>query len=101
MNQLATVTHRNLATVDLLIIGLYLLIVFAIGLCFARRERSFTEHFLAGHDVGWFVASLFVSNISTGHFGLSGPNQEQVKFRTVTWGRIGAGLGNFGKRYAF
>src|SRR6266851_1246144 len=48
------VTHRNLATVDLVIVGIYFAIVFGIG---------------------WFFigASLFVSNISTEHFiGLSG-----------------------------
>jgi solute:Na+ symporter, SSS family len=75
MNQLATAAHRPLATIDLVIIGGYFLIVFVIGLYFARRERSSTEYFLAGRDVGWFFigASLFVSNISTEHFiGLSG-----------------------------
>ena len=75
MNHLATVTHRTLATADLAIIGLYFLIVFAIGFYFARKERSSTDYFLAGRDIGWFAigASLFVSNISTEHFiGLAG-----------------------------
>src|ERR1700691_6208889 len=75
MNHLATVTHRTLATVDLVIIGLYFLIVFAIGFYFARKERSSTDYFLASRDIGWFAigASLFVSNISTEHFiGLAG-----------------------------
>ncbi|MGA3194764.1 MAG: sodium:solute symporter [Terriglobales bacterium] len=75
MNHLVTVTHRTLATVDLAIIGLYFLIVFAIGFYFARKERSSTDYFLAGRDIGWFAigASLFVSNISTEHFiGLAG-----------------------------
>src|ERR1017187_9900991 len=75
MNHLVTVTHRTLATVDLVIIGLYFLIVFAIGFYFARKERSSTDYFLAGRNIGWFAigASLFVSNISTEHFiGLSG-----------------------------
>ena len=85
MNHLVTVTHRTLATVDLIIIGVYFVIVLAIGLYFARKERSSTEYFLAGRDIGWFFigASLFVSNISTEHFiGLSGTNQEQIKSRT-------------------
>jgi SSS family solute:Na+ symporter len=75
MNHLATVTHRTLATIDLVIIGLYFLIVFAIGFYFARKERSSTDYFLASRDIGWFAigASLFVSNISTEHFiGLAG-----------------------------
>src|SRR6202008_949444 len=69
------VTHRALATVDLVIIGIYFAIVFGIGMYFARKERTSEDYFLAGRDVGWFFigASLFVSNISTEHFiGLSG-----------------------------
>src|SRR2546421_10801591 len=69
------VTHRALATVDLVIIGVYFAIVFGIGMYFARKERTSEDYFLAGRDVGWFFigASLFVSNISTEHFiGLSG-----------------------------
>jgi solute:Na+ symporter, SSS family len=75
MNPITTLTHRNLATVDLVIIGVYFLIVFAIGLYFARKERSSTDYFLASRNIGWFAigASLFVSNISTEHFiGLAG-----------------------------
>src|ERR1700720_2944949 len=69
------VAHRNLATIDLVIIGVYFAIVFGIGMYFARKERSSEDYFLAGRDIGWFFigASLFVSNISTEHFiGLSG-----------------------------
>lgn len=75
MNPIATVTHRNLASVDLVIIGIYFLVVFAIGFYFARKERTSTDYFLASRNIGWFAigASLFVSNISTEHFiGLSG-----------------------------
>src|SRR5215471_4693960 len=75
MNPTAAVTHRALAPLDLAIIGIYFLIVFCIGLYFARKERTSTDYFLASRDVGWFFigASLFVSNISTEHFiGLSG-----------------------------
>src|SRR6266851_7025012 len=69
------VTHRALATPDLIIIGVYFAIVFGIGMYFARKERSSEDYFLAGRDIGWFFigASLFVSNISTEHFiGLAG-----------------------------
>src|SRR5438270_4840652 len=75
MNHAAAITHRNLAPVDLVIIGIYFLVVFAIGFYFARKERTSTDYFLAGRDIGWFAigASLFVSNISTEHFiGLAG-----------------------------
>jgi SSS family solute:Na+ symporter len=69
------VTHRTLATPDLVIIGVYFALVFGIGLYFATKERTSEDYFLAGRNVGWFFigASLFVSNISTEHFiGLSG-----------------------------
>src|SRR6202521_1065644 len=69
------VAHRNLATLDLVIIGVYFAIVFGIGLYFSLKERSSEEYFLHGRDIVWFFigASLFVSNISTEHFiGLSG-----------------------------
>src|SRR5260370_28657837 len=64
------VAHRNLATIDLVIIGGYFAIVFGIGMYFARKDRTSDDYFLAGRDIGWFfiVASLFVSNISTEHF---------------------------------
>jgi len=71
----AAVGHQAVATLDLVIIGIYFAVVFGIGLYFARRERTSEEYFLAGRDIGWFFigASLFVSNISTEHFiGLSG-----------------------------
>lgn len=75
MNHAATLTHRTLASLDLLIIGIYFVVVFAIGFYFARKERTSTDYFLAGRNIGWFAigASLFVSNISTEHFiGLAG-----------------------------
>jgi SSS family solute:Na+ symporter len=71
----AHVTHKVLSTADLVIIGLYFCIVFAIGFYFSLKERTSTDYFLAGRTVGWFAigASLFVSNISTEHFiGLAG-----------------------------
>jgi SSS family solute:Na+ symporter len=71
----AAVSHRILQPVDIAIIAVYFLIVFAIGFYFARRERTSESYFLAGRHVGWFAigASLFVSNISTEHFiGLAG-----------------------------
>jgi len=69
------VTHRTLAPVDLVIIGIYFIVVFGIGFYFSRRERTSEDYFLAGRNIGWFAigASLFVSNISTEHFiGLAG-----------------------------
>src|ERR1041385_7652888 len=71
----AHVTHKALTTIDFVIIGVYFVIIFAIGLYFARKERTSADYFLASRDVGWFAigASLFVSNISTEHFiGLAG-----------------------------
>lgn len=69
------VTHRTLEPVDIGIIVVYFIIVFAIGFYFSRKERTSEDYFLASRNVGWFAigASLFVSNISTEHFiGLAG-----------------------------
>ncbi len=69
------VTHRALETLDIAVIAVYFVIVFSIGLYFARKERTSEDYFLASRNVGWFAigASLFVSNISTEHFiGLAG-----------------------------
>jgi SSS family solute:Na+ symporter len=71
----AHLTHKTLAGLDIAIIAVYFLIIFAIGYYFARKEKSTTDYFLASRNVGWFAigASLFVSNISTEHFiGLAG-----------------------------
>ena len=71
----AALTHKSLAGLDIAVIAVYFLIIFAIGYYFARKEKSTTDYFLASRNVGWFAigASLFVSNISTEHFiGLAG-----------------------------
>ncbi|HUJ96118.1 MAG TPA: sodium:solute symporter [Terriglobales bacterium] len=71
----AQFTHTPLSNIDIGIIVAYFLLIFCIGLYFARRGRTSTDYFLASRNVGWFAigASLFVSNISTEHFiGLSG-----------------------------
>src|SRR2546425_10516844 len=68
-------THKALTGVDIAIIAVYFVVIFAIGFYFARKERTSTDYFLASRSVGWFAigASLFVSNISTEHFiGLAG-----------------------------
>src|SRR5436853_3701423 len=68
-------THKALTGVDIAIIAVYFVVIFAIGFYFARRERTSTDYFLASRNIGWFAigASLFVSNISTEHFiGLAG-----------------------------
>src|ERR671930_2716073 len=73
--RVAHLTHKGLEGVDVGIIVVYFIIVFAIGFYFARKERTSADYFLASRNVGWFAigASLFVSNISTEHFiGLAG-----------------------------
>ena len=43
----AAVTHRNLETLDLVIIGIYFAIVFGIGFYFSRKERCASPKFCA------------------------------------------------------
>lgn len=57
------------------IIAVYFALVFAIGFYHSRRERTSSNYFLAGQNVGWFAvgASLFSTNIGSEHFiGLAG-----------------------------
>ena len=71
----AVVTTKSLTGLDIGIIAIYFVIIFGIGVYFARKGRNSVDYFLAGRNVGWFAigASLFVSNISTEHFiGLAG-----------------------------
>src|SRR5678815_4057199 len=71
----AVVTTKALTGLDIGIIAVYFVIIFGIGVYFARKGRNSVDYFLAGRNVGWFAigASLFVSNISTEHFiGLAG-----------------------------
>src|ERR1700730_13936873 len=71
----AHLTHKALTGIDIAIIAVYFIVIFAIGFYFARKERTSADYFLSSRDVGWFAigASLFVSNISTEHFiGLAG-----------------------------
>ena len=48
---------------DNIIIVIYFVVVFGIGLYHSRRQKTAQEYFLAGHSVGWFAvgASLFSS----------------------------------------
>ena len=73
-------TH-HLSTLDLVVIGLYFVVVLYIGLRMARRTHSGDDLFLAGRRLGWVPVgfSLFASNISsTTLVGLSGA--------AYTWG---------------
>src|ERR671935_577787 len=73
--KVAHLTHKGLEGIDLGIIAVYFVVIFAIGFYFSLKERTSADYFLASRNVGWFAigASLFVSNISTEHFiGLAG-----------------------------
>src|SRR5258708_39040566 len=66
----------NLSLFDILVTGGYFIILLAIALWAARREKNVSsDYFLAGRDVGWLAvgASLFASNIGSEHLvGLAG-----------------------------
>uniref|UniRef100_A0A8J8YA94 Solute carrier family 5 member 4 n=1 Tax=Callithrix jacchus TaxID=9483 RepID=A0A8J8YA94_CALJA len=60
---------------DISVIVIYFLVVMAVGLWAMLRTNRGTigGFFLAGRDVAWWPASLFASNIGSGHFvGLAG-----------------------------
>lgn len=64
-----------LENIDVLLLFIYFALVILIGLYYSNREKTPTEYFLAGRNVGWIAigASLFATNISSEHFiGLAG-----------------------------
>jgi len=71
----------DIAAADLVVVGFYFVIVFAIGIYVARRTHDSDDLFLAGRRLGWLPIglSLFASNISsTTLIGLAGA--------AYTWG---------------
>ena len=65
----------ELSIYDWLILGLYFLILFTLGVYFARKQKSATQYFLAGRKSRWYVIgpSTFAANISSEHLiGLAG-----------------------------
>jgi SSS family solute:Na+ symporter len=66
----------SFSSLDSLILTTYLIIVLSIGFYYSRKkEKNFSDYFLAGRNVGWFAVglSLFATNISSEHFiGLAG-----------------------------
>ncbi|CAN0350995.1 unnamed protein product [Lampetra planeri] len=68
---------ERLEGVDIAIVGIYFVLVFAVGVWAMRRSNraSVSGYFLAGRAMAWLPvgASLFVSNIGSEHFiGLAG-----------------------------
>jgi SSS family solute:Na+ symporter len=66
---------RYLENIDIFLLFLYFGSVMFVGLYFSHREKTPTEYFLAGRNVGWIAigSSLFATNISSEHFiGLAG-----------------------------
>src|SRR5437764_13839185 len=66
----------NLSFIDIVVIGLYFVVLAAIAWWAAKREKNVSaDFFLASRDVGWLAvgASLFASNIGSEHLvGLAG-----------------------------
>ena len=66
---------EGIATLDLVIIGIYFFTVLAVGLFIARTTKTGEDLFLGGRSFGWGLIglSLFASNISSSTIiGLSG-----------------------------
>ena len=62
-------------TIDLLVFGVYLLIVATVGFFASRKESASDDYFLAGRNLTWWIigGSMIAANISTHHFiGMSG-----------------------------
>ncbi|MEM9258921.1 MAG: sodium:solute symporter [Bacteroidota bacterium] len=67
--------NNGIATLDLVVIAIYFIVVLGIGLWIARKTTTGEDLFLGGRTFGWGIIglSLFASNISTTTLiGLSG-----------------------------
>ncbi len=65
----------NFEAIDIIVVSLYFLIIFSIGLKYTYSQKNSTEYFLGGRDFGWGMVglSLFATNISSEHIiGLAG-----------------------------
>ena len=64
---------------DIVVFGVYLLIVAIVGIAASRRKGAADDYFLAGRNLVWWVigGSMIAANISTHHFiGMSGRGYE-------------------------
>jgi len=57
-------THKSLTGIDIAIIVVYFIVIFAIGFYFARKERTSTDYFLASRSVGRCLSPIFQPSIS-------------------------------------
>lgn len=57
----------KLATIDIAMIGIYVVFIVAVGIYVAFRTRTTTDYFLAGRSLSWWLIgfSLFASNVSS------------------------------------
>jgi len=65
----------KLETLDWFVIGLYFFGLAGVAWWSSKRQKTSTDYFLAGRNMGWFVigGSLFASNIGSEHIvGLAG-----------------------------
>jgi SSS family solute:Na+ symporter len=63
------------STVDWITLGLYFMILAALGIYFSFKQKSATQFFLAGRNTRWYAigTSIFAANISSEHLiGLAG-----------------------------
>ena len=66
---------QSLATLDFVIIGLFIIVLVTIGMLKGRKHHTTQDFFLAGRNVPWWMIgySIFASNISAEHLvGLAG-----------------------------
>src|SRR5688500_12515375 len=65
----------TLTTLDWAVVGVYFLVLLVIVVLELRRQRTATDYFLAGRNIGFFAigGSIFASNIGSEHIvGLAG-----------------------------
>ena len=79
----AVVTTKSLTGLDIGIIAVYFVIIFGIGVYFARKGRNSVDYFLAGRNVGWFAIGLAKKVVLADH--LLAPRVEQLFADPLQW----------------
>ena len=64
---------------DLVVFGVYLVVVATVGIFASRKQEQSDDYFLASRNLTWWIigGSMIAANISTHHFiGMSGRGYE-------------------------
>ncbi|MFL5728611.1 MAG: sodium:solute symporter family transporter [Cytophagaceae bacterium] len=59
--------QNGFGSIDYIILAVYFIMVFAVGLMYSKSQKGTVQHFLAGRNVGWFIIGSSLFTISSEH----------------------------------